>query len=60
MAPKINYENLETEIGMSEAKLTEGEKDKDPDEVQSNALTSNTPRGALSSRRGSVDSSEGY
>ena len=45
---------------MSEAKLTEGDKDKDPDEVQSNAMTNNTPRGANSSRRGSIDSSEGY
>ena len=44
---------------MSEAKLTEGDKDKDPDEVQSNAMTNNTPRGVNSSRRGSIDS-EGY
>jgi len=44
MLPKINYENLETEVGMSEAKLNE-EKNKDPDDVDGDALTNNTPRG---------------
>ena len=62
MVPKIEYENMETEVGMSDARLNEStdKKDKDPDEVDGDALTNNTPRGA-SSRRDSVNSDyQGY
>lgn len=62
MVPKIEYENMETEVGMSDAKLNESndKKDKDPDEVDGDALTNNTPRGT-GSRRDSVNSDyQGY
>ena len=62
MVPKIEYENMETEVGMSDAKLNESDKkDKDPDEVDGDALTNNTPRGVASSRRDSINSDyQGY
>jgi hypothetical protein len=55
MVPKIEYDNLETEVGMSDARLNESSDTKDKKDLDDvdgeDAITNNTPRGGVNSSR---------